>query len=396
LAAKFRTDLSGGKRMRLIIVGALVVGLAAAAGAFFYMQVAMKADIIITLKMLPLSKDVEIQIDPTIAQSDTSNNILKVHAVQKEVTGERAADTTGTTIVGDKAKGKVTIFNATSSLKTFPAGTVLTGPNSLKFTTDTQVEVASSSGSASSLTPGKADVSVTASAIGTASNLGTKSEFSVANFDKMSYVASNESALAGGSSREIQAVSKKDIDSLTDALTIQLKEQAQAELQALTEGDAHVLPAVTVTVKDSTPNAKVGDEVKTISVSMTVVASSYSYDQADLTPIATALLADTIPTGAILREEKTQISVRELTPSAEEDGNPTLSATLTTEVIPALDKTALAQSLQGRTIQQAHSLLDEKSEIGSVEIKVHPTLAQMLFSKLPGKAENISIQTKIP
>lgn len=126
-----------------------------------------------------------------------------------------------------------------------------------------------------------------------------------------------------------------------------------------------------------------------------MVASAYTYSQGDLTPLANALLQDGIPAGATLLDDKTRIAVRQLTPPASDSALPSVSATLNAEASPATDKSAIAQSVAGKTIDQAVSLLRQRSEVASVVIRVAPAIARALFGKMPGNVSHIQVETKM-
>lgn len=393
LNEKFSSQVSGAKRVRIAIaVILLILVVAIGAGTFFLWSTAY-ANVIITIKTAPISQDIQLTLDPTAQQSNPTAGTLKVENVEKEVTGELEDNTTGTKIVGDKAKGKVTIYNATTGDKKLSAGTVFTAPNNLKFTLDTEVIVASSSGTAESARAGTADSAMTAVNIGTESNIGAKTKFSVANFDQGSYVAINNDALSGGSSREIQAVSKDDYTKLENLLTKQLQQQALATLNTDQQQDTRIIPVGSVTVKSKTYTAKVGDEATTLKLTMTMVATALRYKTSDLVSVATAMLQSSMTDGAILREEKTQIDPGEVqqTPTT----GIQLKATLSSEIIPAVDKKKLAERIAGKTILQALSILKEQKEVGSAEITVSPRLAQIIFTAIPKDVDRVTIQTKV-
>ena len=345
------------------------------------------------MKTAPISQDIQLTLDPTAQQSDPAAGILKVEKVEKEVTGELEDNTTGIKIVGDKAKGKVTVYNATTGDKKLPAGTTFTAPNNLKFTLDAEVIVASSSGTAESAKAGTADVTVTAANIGTESNIGAKTKFAVANFDQGSYVAINNDALSGGSSREIQAVSKDDHTKLENILTKQLQQQALTALNTDQQQGARIIPVGTVAVKSKTYSAKIGDEATTLKLTMTMTASALRYKTSDLVSVATAMLQSSIADGAMLREEKTQIDPGEVqqTPTT----GIQLKATLSSEIIPAVDKQKLARLVAGKTIPQALSILKEQKEVGNADITVSPRLAQIIFTAIPKDVDRIAVQTKV-
>ncbi|MEK7458255.1 MAG: hypothetical protein AAB612_02100 [Patescibacteria group bacterium] len=393
LNEKFSSQVSGAKQVRIAIAVILLILVVAIGTGTFFLWSTAYANVIITIKTAPISQDIQLTLDPTAQQSNPTAGILKVENVEKEVTGELEDNTTGTNIVGDKAKGKVTIYNATTGDKKLPAGTVFTAPNNLKFTLDTEVIVASSSGTAESAKAGTADVAVTAVNIGTESNIGAKTKFTVANFDQGSYVAINNDTLSGGSSREIQAVSKDDYTRLENVLTKQLQQQALAALNTDLQQDARIIPIGSVTVKSKTYTAKIGDEATTLKLTMTMTATALRYKTSDLVSVATTMLQSSMTDGAILREEKTQIDPGEVqqTPTT----GIQLKATLSSEIIPAVDKQKLAELIVGKTIPQALSILKEQKEVGSAEITVSPRLAQIIFTAIPKDIDRIAIQTKV-
>ena len=83
----------------------------------------------------------------------------------------------------------MTIFNKTGSSKTFAAGTVLLGGDNLAFNLDEETTVASRSATEDgegviTITPGKADAKITASNIGSDSNLAAETRLSFKQFSE--------------------------------------------------------------------------------------------------------------------------------------------------------------------------------------------------------------------
>src|SRR3989344_958822 len=107
---------------------------------------------------------------------------LSTQSVEASATETLSASTTGTKVVGDKATGSVSISNALDIPKSFPAGTTIYSPSGLKFILDSDVKVASASGSAGNLIVGKSTVKTTASQVGTGSNLSALTDFRVGTF----------------------------------------------------------------------------------------------------------------------------------------------------------------------------------------------------------------------
>ncbi|MDO8302243.1 MAG: hypothetical protein Q7T18_03285, partial [Sedimentisphaerales bacterium] len=161
-----------------------------------------------------ISKDVSILIDPTVASSNPARQILKASLETMEVSGQDSVDTTGVKLVGDRAKGTVTIFNKTTSVKNFAAGTKLAA-GALAFTLDSDASVSAASvqensPGSSTTNFGQADIKVTASAIGADSNLGKDTKLTIASFDSNTYSATAKESFSGGSSREVRVISAED------------------------------------------------------------------------------------------------------------------------------------------------------------------------------------------
>ena len=141
------------------------------------------------------------------------------------VEGSKTASTTGIKTVGDKAKGQVTIYRAGTSMS-LPSGTIIKGPDSLSFSLDEAVTVAS--GSAGS--PGSTKANVSAASIGASYNLSSGTSFSVGSYSLGDLEAKNESAFSGGSSREVNVVSDDDMEKLEKDLTDELKDKTIKKL----------------------------------------------------------------------------------------------------------------------------------------------------------------------
>lgn len=394
LKSRFSAEVSGAKTMRIIAVLVLFVLVVFGGVGWWMLDKAWSASILISLKTEPITTKVELTLDANASQTDADKGILKVSKVTEEVSGQLEGETTGTKIVGDRAKGKVTIYNATSGEKTFKAGTVLSGPRGLNMTLDNDVTVASSSGSSLLNTQwGNASADVTATNIGQESNLPPKTEFMVANFDKKSYVASNEESFTGGTSREIQAVSKEDQARLERLLSKSLQQQAIEAIKAKQQSGRQLVSVGEPTVKEKIYSAKIGEEARNITLQMKVTAQALEYVTSDLLPIAQQRLQELIPDGALLLEEKTTIDPQDIVASS--SATVQLRALLSSERILPVDKKFLADQVKGVTIAQATSLLKERTNIASSDVVIEPFLAKLIFGKLPMNVDQITIQTRI-
>lgn len=368
-----------------IMIGGFVVGLIVLlAGIYLFLRLTSTATLAIKLKTQPVSREVALTLDP--AATSPSETTLPVTRVNREVQGTLSLPTTGVKLVGDAAKGKVTLFNKTTSAKTFESGTVLSS-GELRFTLDEEVVVASASvttsGNSETKTFGEATVNVTAANIGTDSNLGKDTQFKVATFDESTYAATNSEAFGGGSSREVRVAAEADQAKLLSELRTQLLTDAETEFANTADVGTELVPSGQIAITQSEYSAKVGDEVDTLSLTATAEVEAYSYQNDQLKPLVEELLKGQVPAGFDLISDKIQILSETQAEIASNSSQVTLAANLSSEVKPQVDQAALKSEVEGKSISHALSILGSKSEIAQFSFEFTPKIAQQLVRIIP-------------
>lgn len=378
---------------RLVMIGGillalLVILIGLALIFWWYMP---KAQINLYIKPQALEKDFLVKLDPSIQVADNEKLILPAQKQEVIVEGEKTSVTTGSKIVGDPAKGKVTIFKVPGAEKKFSAGTLITSSSGIKFTLDEEVLIASRS-SAADPTP-SAIAAVTAEKIGPEGNLASGAEFSIANFAKSDYVAKNESAFAGGTSREIQAVSKKDQDKLVEDLTNELKKKATEELKTKIESQYKpVEESLTTKVMEKSFSKEVEAEADEVSLKMKIKVLALSYSESDFTKMIQEQIEKSIPEGLEYKpeESETKFVLKEVT----KDGMAIFSAQYKTNLIPKLDLEAIKKNLSGKYLDIGKSYLTSLPAVNSVEVKITPSLP-MMINVFPRMIKNIRIEVVV-
>ncbi|HYD35246.1 MAG TPA: hypothetical protein VD999_04220 [Vitreimonas sp.] len=365
--------------------------------AFGAIAMSTQAQVAITLNSKPLSQEVPVTLDAKATAVDAANRVLPAKAVTQELSETKSLPTTGIKLVGDKAKGTVTLINKTESSKSFAAGTVLTA-GKLKFVLDKEVTVASASVSkrgseGENKTYGKADGAATAQAIGTESNVGQNVEFTVGDFSGNTYSAIAKSAFSGGASREARAVSEKDREKILADLKTELIKKAEAAFQEQSGNGSYTVPTGKVSVKTSEYSGKAGEEADTLTLKATMVVEGLSYQVGDLQPLAKEILATQLPSEYELSDEAPQVLS---TPSqtASNSGKVVLQMNMSTVAYPKIDVAAWLNQLQAKQLTEAESELKTKAEVKSVEITLQPKIAEWVWPRLPSKAERIKVQTQ--
>jgi hypothetical protein len=381
----FRLKLSS-KPLFFIIVFLIISSL-----VFWYFWFQLKADILITISPQPLSHKLELQIDPQIDSPDYASNTLPASERTIEVPGEKSKSTSGSKIIGDKAIGEVSIINGTASPRTFPAGTTIASPSGLKFTLDTVVNVASASGTAdpNSYQPGKASVKITASAIGSDSNLSAGTQFRIGSFSSLDYVARNESAFSGGTSRQVQTVSSKDIAELRSQLVVELSEQSQKQLLSDNSSGSLIIPqSITFKNQSENSNHQVDEVSDTVTLTLLLKATALSITNDNLDKIISEQISSVIPNGFTQSKEiDYKFEVLGI------DGQKyRISVDAATELLPIIDENPVLKRISGKGQSEAEIYLKSLPNVSNVEISILPKLLSWI-KILPHVEQNIRLST---
>ncbi len=374
-----------------LVLGLILVVAGIAMAAYWRLP---KAQVVLLVEPKTLEKEFEIKLDPELSEPDPANLALPANSVEAEVEREKTAEATGAKLIGDPAKGEVTIYNRTEGLKEFAAGTVIVGPGDLEFTLDDDVSVASeSAGPDYSKIPGKATVSVTAVEIGTEGNLAADSEFSIGDYSTSDYIARNESALTGGTSREVAVVSKEDQENLATVLTDELKEIAIQELnQKLSPGSKLLAESLEDKVVGKSFSKDVDEEADKLTLTLKIEFSALTYKEEDFKNLIEDQIRETVPSGFEFKREESEINFELI--DVEEDGSARFTATLKANLLPQLDLEEIRNNLAGKYPELGELYLDNLPNVAGFEAKITPRLPRRLetFPRLP---KNIQIEVRL-
>jgi len=374
------------------LVGGFIAGvLALVLLAFIASRSVSQAEIQVKLKTELIAQSVEFTLDPSLTASNPEKLLLAAQVVTKEATGQKTAATTGVKLAGDKAKGKIQVINKTTSEKTFDAGIVVR-VGTVSFTLDNQVKVASASVSESSdgetKKYGKTDAAVTASEIGTASNIAKDAEFVISSFDSGTYSGSAAEAFSGGSSREVRVVSQKDQDNLKNELLKDLTAQTQTTFTQDAAADMRVIPTGEARITSTEFDNKVGDEANNLNLKLTVTFQALAYGISDLRPLAQVVLLDQIPQGYELSAAEPSI-LSQPPQQASGSGKIQIQADISAQAQPQVNYEVWKQELAGKRIRDAQRILEQKSELTQVKIRLVPAILGRVFPWLPTQLDRI-------
>ena len=306
---------------------------------------------------------------------------LSARHLEANVTISKSKDTTGSALVGDVAKGEVTIYRV-GAQTTLPKGTLLSS-GILKFTLDKDVKVASGSAGPDSLGKNTESAPITASAIGTDSNLSVGTAFKIGTLSSETMTAKNEKALTGGVSREVQAVSKDDISKLADEAKKELESQAQSSLKnQLKDGEILIAQEEGIVVTEEDYSAKVGNEAQSLSVKMTGKVKFFAVSKSHIKELLEK--EGGLPDGFTLKEDQIQIS-------SVPQGKGEYEVKITANLLPQVDSQDLTKRITGKSLPDARNILSTTPGFVRAEIKIKFKFPGPLGT-LPRQGKNISVE----
>lgn len=375
---RFNWEFLSGKKLVLIfvlsILGLAMVGITISAKRL------TKANIFLTFNGQSLNQKVSIIIDSNANSVDTEKGVLPATEVKLTKSASQQKNVSGIKMVGDKAVGKITIYNLrTDGEKIFAAGTILTADN-LKFVLDNEVTIPMALESVDgnmvkTITPGKAEGSVVADSIGTESNLDAGTEFQVGAFSKSTYVAKNEAVFGGGTKKDVAVVAKKDIADLRNDLLAQLKEEAMAEMNNRADGKrvfVETLTAKPIEEKLSTP---VDGEAESVSLDLTAEITALSVEEKYLNDLLLVKLRDAIPDGFTLSVSDLEI---EITNVLVNEGKVAFEVLVKARLSPIISQTEILDKIAGKRPAEALKQIHNLPQLKGVKLELVPRLPTIL------------------
>ncbi|OGD10233.1 hypothetical protein A2397_02570 [Candidatus Amesbacteria bacterium RIFOXYB1_FULL_44_23] len=361
-------------------------------GIYFYWYFPT-AEIQITLAPKEINTQFEAEADAGVSKLDLDAKILPATYIETEASGQKSRPSTGSKIIGDKATGEALILNGTSSPRSFPAGTVITSPSGLKFVLDASVEVASASGTAdpNSYQPGRSKVGITAAAIGSEYNLSAGTQFRVGSFSFLDFVAKNEAALSGGSSRLVQVVSDKDMSLLKAELTSLVKEEVVTKLKNQVSENKNIIESsISLSTLLEKFSHDQGEVVDSISLDLTLKAAALSFSTQDIDQLVTQSLTSLIPSGFQQDKETNRaIQVKSLKGQKAQ-----ISVQVASRLIPILNTDQINTDISGKSQSYAKDYIGKLPNVSGSKIQIKSILPESLVG-LPHISKNITITTNV-
>lgn len=354
--------------------------------SYVYYNYLLKAQITVFTDQKSFKKTIPVTF---ASENSFKDGKIKINEIFTEADGSLSKGVTGKKETGNKAQGEVTIYNKLDSPKTFLKGSSVTSSNNLIFTLTDDVTVASTSSFSTSLS--SSNVKIEASTYGKQYNLPSGSNFTVGNFPASSYIAKNNNALSGGTTKDIQVVSQKDLDDLLTQITSDLQNKAIQEAKSKLSSGENILPqSLSSEVTEKNFDKKVGDEAGTISLSAKIKFQFASYNNSDLGGLIKESAAGEIGQDFSLKPSDSKINVQDFTINKD-----TVSAKLAINAVfePTIDKNKLLKSISGKSLSESEKQIKNVAGVTDVNIKFKNKLP-FFPNLLPKNPKNIEITTQ--
>jgi len=304
------------------------------------------------------------------------------------VSGEKTKSTTGTKLIGNKAKGSVQIANGNSAAINLAAGTTLTSSSGFKFVTDNEASV---SGQLLPGSPGTATVNVTAYDIGSQYNLAKGEVFNVGNYSKALVAATSTGDFTGGSSQQISAVSADDQASLENDLKNELSQNAKSDLSAkVSENQIFVNDLAALDATTENFDHKVGDQADSLKLNLTLNATGLAAEKEKIIEYAKGILSGKTPSGYTLSSDQIDFKFTFVSGT---NGKYTYDVVVGGNFLPTVDTEKIKKTILGKTVTVATEYLNSVPGFDHADIALKIKFPGPLKT-IPRIAKNITIEVK--
>jgi len=380
------------KKGFLIVVVAVVALLGT---TFLIFTKIAKSEVKLVVQAQKIEKEFEFTVSAKENAVDSEKMILPGREISVEVSGEKSSGVKGKKTVGDKAKGEISIYNGTDKSKTLIKGTGFKGPGGLKFIISSEAIVPAKTTDFNATPPidkwGEKKVSAEAADIGSQYNIAANSTLSLESLpsSSSSFLVKNLTAFSGGTSREIQAVSKEDRDSLGKEIAKELERKASEEIESKISAGDHLLEDSTqLKSKVDHFDGEVGDEIPTLSVEGKYVFSALYFKEDDLKILVDKLVLPLIQEGYQKQPAKSEESF-----SIKDKSKGIYKALVEEDFLPNIDVDKVTQELKAKRFSQGETYLRTLSSVAGIEIFFQPKIFSLLkFFPLEGK--NITVRVE--
>lgn len=381
------------KKILIIFIVFLIFIFVFFAFCYSFYQNKTKANILIYIKPETVEQNLQISASTQIQAIDFDNLAIPATYEEVEVQGSVQIPTTGTKKIGQKASGKITVYNKTKKEKSLSRGKVIISSDNISYILDQDLNIASASSQQTddgeSLTYGKADATIIASDIGAEYNIDKDEEFTIKDISSDQLIAKSISAISGGTSEEKPAVSEADIVNARASLLGKLSQEAQAEISQRLGPDFLTFPSSTeAELTNVLFDFNLNEETSTLTITGSLKSSILTVKETDFNAIVINVLKQNNGQNYNISSHNLQKEIQEVN---QEESETLIKLKAKAEIISKIDLAQVKNNLVGRDLTSAQNYLQSLDNYQKNSISLNSKLLEIL-GKLPPKTENILIQ----
>lgn len=381
------------KKILIILIVLLIFISVFFAFCHSFYQNKTKANIIIYIKPETVEQNLQISASTEIQTVDFDNLLIPATYEEAEVQGSVQISTTGTKRIGQKASGKITVYNKTKKEKSLSRGKVIISSDNISYILDQDLNIASASSQETddgeSLTYGKADATIIASDIGAEYNADKDEEFTIKDISSDQLIAKSISAISGGTSEEKPAVSEADIANARASLSTKLSQEAQAQVSQKLGPDFLTFPSSTkAELTNVLFDFNLNEETSSLTITGSLKSSILTVKQTDFNALVINVLKQSNGQNYNISSHNLQKEIQE---TSQEESQTLIKLKAKAEIISKIDIAQVKNDLVGNDLSYAQNYLASLENYQKNTITLNSKLLEIL-GKLPPKTENILIQ----
>lgn len=360
---KFRKKL-------FLIIGGVVVLAGLLVWAFVF---APKATITIKTKMTKQDVSEAVAFTTDQAKTDPKKGLVLVKKQQVSKKSEVEFEPTGSKKVGDKATGTIKVTNCdTASSFTVAAGTKFTS-NGLVFASTAAASVSGMTGSASTCRSsgsgaGTGSIPVQAAEVGEEYNLPAQG-YTASGISGDIYLSG--SAMAGGTSKTVKAVSQEDVEKAKEKLTAADETAVKKDLAKLLGSDFIMIDSsLKSDIKDPVAAPAVDQEAAgKAKLTAETVYSAYGADKSQVKEFLIAKLNDSLNNKDEQKVYQNGADGAYFTQFVEAEGGTTARLKAVAEIGPKIDEKYVRDVSKGKRYGEVQGELESIIGVESVDVK---------------------------
>lgn len=347
-----------------------------------------KAEVKIIVMPQRIDKEFEFTVSAEAEEVNFQKMLVPARKLTHQVSSSKSTEVTGKKTVGEKAKGEIVIYNRTEQTKKVPKGTILKGTGGVQFVLDEEINVASKTADLEMGVDKWGEVKTTATAfdIGAQYNITPDSVLSFETISSSNLLVKNPSSFSGGTSREIQAVSKADRENLQKELLSELEEIAMLEMKNSVSGQDFLLEdSFKLESKLDSFNHEVDDEATSLSLEEKAEFSILFVKEEDFLALVKQVVAEEINEGY-----RHEVSFGDRDFSLIDSKKGIYKASVKEKFLPDIDTTVIPAQLKRKSLKTGEKILTEINKVSGMSISISPKPFSYL-KFFPLKEQNIHV-----